>query len=230
MDNLFFDAAHVAAGGVMVASTMGTTVGPSVFFTGFVEAGLRVNGGHETILTDAWLAEYYWSDKRPSPDTSKSIAVEINGQDNYLTNVIVFDYAKMGVLVNGAASILTGVHTWNGGGIGISINGTYDIQDRLLGCYLDYNHLQIVQPLQITVKNTFFLDTNAVLFPAPTAAGGWRPGGNGPLIKVQCIRYTPYTIHYTHILIHYSSQWSSKKTRTRLVMPESMGLLTTRLK
>jgi hypothetical protein len=51
MDNLFFDAAHVAAGGLMVANTMGTTVGPSAFFTGFVEAGLRITGGHETILT-----------------------------------------------------------------------------------------------------------------------------------------------------------------------------------
>ena len=49
---------------------------------------------------------------------ARSIAVELNGQDNFVSNVIVFDYAKMGVLVNGAASILTGVHTWNGGGVG----------------------------------------------------------------------------------------------------------------
>ena len=30
-------------------------------------------------------------------------------QDNYVTNVIVFDYTKLGVLLNGAASILSGV-------------------------------------------------------------------------------------------------------------------------
>eukprot|EP00729_Bicosta_minor_P008733 gene8730-4700_t len=74
LDNLFLDAAHVSAGGVLVQNTMGTTVGPAIFLTGFVEAGLRVTGGHETILSDAWLAEYYWSDKH-DPSTSKSIAV-----------------------------------------------------------------------------------------------------------------------------------------------------------
>ena len=119
--------------------------GPSIFITGFVEAGLRVLGGHETILSDAWLAEYYWSDKH-DPSASKSIAVELHGEDNYVSNVIVFDYAKVGVLVDGAATLLSGVHTWNGGGVGISINGTYNIQDRILGCYLDYNYLEIVQP------------------------------------------------------------------------------------
>ena len=116
LDSLFLDASHVAAGGVLSQATMGTTVGPSCFFIGFVQAGVRVMGGHETIVSDSWFAEYYWSDKHPSTKdpSAGSIAIELNGEDNYVANTIVFDYSKLGVLVNGAASILTGVHTWNG--------------------------------------------------------------------------------------------------------------------
>ena len=50
------------------------------------------------------------------------------------------------------------VHTWNGGGIGIKITAP---QTRLLGCYLDYNFLQVVDPSQLTVTETFFLETYA---------------------------------------------------------------------
>ena len=158
--DLFLDASHVAAGGISVASTMGTTIETS-FFTGFVDAGVRVSGGHETLVDSSWFAEYYWDATPPASATSTGI--ELDGQDNYITNVIVFDYTKLGVRVNGAATLLEGVHTWNGGGVGISINGSYAIQDRLLGCYLDYNTLTIVDPTQTTVEDTFFLDTNAVL-------------------------------------------------------------------
>ncbi len=47
--------------------------------------------------------------------------------------------------VNGAANILSGVHTWNldaiHGGTGIAVT---DSQNRLEGCYLDFNDLLIV--------------------------------------------------------------------------------------
>lgn len=185
IEDVFFDGAHVAAGCIQVAATMGTTVGPSAFFTGFNEAGVRVLQGHETVVSDAWLAEYYWDETPPAK--ASSIGIDIHGQDNYLTNVclrgnrtsfcvigptqlctaqvIVFDYAKVGVSIDGAASILEGVHTWNGGGTGIIINGSYARQDRLLGCYLDYNTLVLVDPTDTTVEDTFFLDTNAVRYP-----------------------------------------------------------------
>ena len=79
-----------------------------------------------------------------------SIAVQINGNDHYLTDVIVFDYAHIGVEVNGAANVLQAVHTWNGGGIGMKVAAH---QTRLLGCYLDYNFLQVVDPSGLTVSS-----------------------------------------------------------------------------
>ena len=175
LDSIFLDAAHVAAGGIKVASTMGTTIGPSSFFTGFVEAGVRVLAGHETQVSESWLAEYYWSDHAPARANSTSIGIDLRGQDNFVTDVIVFDFTKVGVSVDGAATLLHGVHTWNGGGTGILINGSYAIQDRLLACYLDYNSLVLVDPSQTVVEDTFFLDTQAVLHRSEQAAAQKTP-------------------------------------------------------
>ena len=165
LSEMMFDAMHVAAGGVRVAKVMGTTLGPSVFFTGFNQVGVRIDNGHEVMLTEAWLAECYWSSNGPCAKKADSIAVQINGNDHYLTDVIVFDYAHVGVEVNGAANVLQAVHTWNGGGIGMRVTAH---QTRMLGCYLDYNFLEVVDPSQLTVTESFFLETHANF----TSSGG----------------------------------------------------------
>ena len=38
-----------------------------------------------------------------------------------------------------------------------------DIQDRVLGCYIDYNTLQIFNPKQTTVQDTFFYNGHSGL-------------------------------------------------------------------
>ena len=141
-----------------------------------------------------------------TPGVDLGVGSELHGEDNYLSNVIVFDYAKVGVLVDGAATLLSGVHTWNGGGVGISINGSYNIQDRILGCYLDYNYLQIVQPYMITVENTFFYYTNARLFPDPNAtAKSWRPAGDSPRIEAVVFSENTY-------FLGKASSWGANQT------------------
>jgi len=117
------------------------------------------------MIFDGWLAEYYWSDKHPSPSSSSScsIAIELNGQDNYITNTILFDYSCVGVVVNGAATTLDGVHSWNGGGVAVRIDGSYDIQDRIVNCYMDYSTLNIVNPKFVLVQGNFFYNTHAIL-------------------------------------------------------------------
>ena len=44
LSEMMFDAMHVAAGGVRVAKVMGTTLGPSVFFTGFNQVSVAIGG------------------------------------------------------------------------------------------------------------------------------------------------------------------------------------------
>ena len=168
VSDVFLDAAHVCAGGVRVAMTMGTTITNS-FMMGFNKAGILVDQGHETMVSECWLAEYYWSEKHPKTtcdmdiDGSGSTGVLINGEDNIVSDVIIFDFACLGVWLNGAASLLTGVHSWNGGGVAISVNGTYDIQDRVVNSYLDYSTLEIVNPKSVLVQGNFFYNTHAVL-------------------------------------------------------------------
>jgi len=186
LSEILFDAAHVAAGGIHVAHVMGTTIGPSAFFIGFTDAGVRIDGGHEVMIQQAWFAEYYWSELKNTSE-SKSIGIQINGSDHYLTDVIVFDYAHVGVEVNGAANILQNVHTWNGGGVGIAVNA---YQTRLLGCYFDFNTLTITDPAQTVVESGFFLQTHAILKASKkTIIEGLRFRGNtyatqGPSIEL----------------------------------------------
>jgi hypothetical protein len=154
-----FDANFFAAGGASVANVMGTTF-TSTFFTGFLGTALQIDGGHETMVTDSWFGACYWSDPGSCHDTAAdSIAVQINGNDHYLHNVIVFDFVGKGVEVNGEANVLSGVHTWNGGGVGIEVNKG---KTRLLGCYLDYNYLLVKGDggKQLLVVDSFFLVTN----------------------------------------------------------------------
>jgi hypothetical protein len=242
LSEIFLDAAHVAAGGVRVASAMGTTIGPSAFFTGFRDAGVRIDGGHEVMLTEAWLSECYWTQSRggPAPPggrtppdgpcqedpdkpggrSSRSVGVMINGSDHYLTDVIVFEFTRTGVEVNGTMNLLQGVHAWNAavwvgeggeseklgsafeagwsnpdlvspwraldgrqtkstessraladlgdgpggyvarGGVGIAVRAP---QNRLLGCYFDFSRLEAVDPVDLIVTQSMFLNTRAVL-------------------------------------------------------------------
>ena len=166
VEDVLFDAAFTAAGGVRVAKTMGATIGPSVFVTGFTSVGVRVDAGHEAMISDAWLAMCYWSNYTACAGSS-SVGIQINGNDHYLTNVIIFDYTKTGVEINGAANILNAVHTWNGGGVGIQLGNAQSAygghQNRVLGCYLDYNTLDLWDPSSTVVESTFFLQTHAIL-------------------------------------------------------------------
>lgn len=161
--DMLFDAGHVAAGGVHVINAMGSNIGPSVFFTGFKDTGVRIDGGQGVVVQEAWFAEYYWSEvkkgesEEKSKSTSKSAGVQLNGRDHVVRNAVVFSFAKVGVEVNGVGNVLQNVHTWNGGGDGIVVNAP---QTRILGCYLDWNRLLITDPEQTLVQSTFFLETN----------------------------------------------------------------------
>ena len=118
LSEMMFDASHVAAGGVSVSKTMGTTIGPSVFFTGFTVAGVALNSGHECMILQGWFAECEWSDARgsvcqedpdaPGGNKSQSVGILINAPDNIVTDVIIFEFTHVGVQINGAANLLQG--------------------------------------------------------------------------------------------------------------------------
>lgn len=46
------------AAGLFVGATMGCVVGPQNFFLGFVDAGIRVHGGHETMVQQTYVGSW----------------------------------------------------------------------------------------------------------------------------------------------------------------------------
>jgi hypothetical protein len=84
---VLLDGSHVAAGGVYVTHVMGTTLGPAIFITGFKQFGVHIVAGHEVMVTNAWICEYYWSDKHDSNSTS--VGIQIDGNDHILMDVRV---------------------------------------------------------------------------------------------------------------------------------------------
>lgn len=156
---ILFDGSHVAAGSLLVTATMGTVVGPMTYHTGFVVAGVQLDGGHETMITQSWFCEYFWGDKRKENATllHGSSGVLIDGNDHFMLDSIVAGAAN-GVVLHGAANLLQGVHTWNDatahGGRGIVSTAG---QNRFIGVYLDFTDLTVVDPTSTVVADSFFL-------------------------------------------------------------------------
>jgi hypothetical protein len=78
----------------------------------FTEFGLQINAGHEVMMDRCWLGETNFDyDHEKHGTQPNATAIQINGNDHYILNTIVFS-AKIGLEVNGAADYITGVHVW----------------------------------------------------------------------------------------------------------------------
>ena len=91
---------------------LGTSVGPGGYFLNFTEFGLQINNGHEVMMDRCWLGETNFDfDHEAHGVSPNATAIQINGNDHYILNTIVFS-ALVGLEVNGAADYITGVHVW----------------------------------------------------------------------------------------------------------------------
>ena len=108
-DELFFDGRHVASA-LQVNNVMGTTVQNS-YFLNFTAYGLQINAGHEVMVQHCWLGETNFDYDFTETDLPKAIAIQINGNDHFVRDVIVFS-SKIGLEVNGAADYISGTHVW----------------------------------------------------------------------------------------------------------------------
>jgi hypothetical protein len=92
---LFLDGRHVASG-LQINNVMGTTVGPSSYFLNCTAFGLQINAGHEVLVDRCWLGETNFDYPFSATDLPTSRAVQINGNDHYVMNTIVFS-SKVGL-------------------------------------------------------------------------------------------------------------------------------------
>ena len=96
---------------MQINNVMGVTIGPGGYFLNFTEFGLQINAGHEVMMDRCWLGETNFDfDHKQHGVSPNATAIQINGNDHYILNTIVFS-AKIGLEVNGAADYVTGVRT-----------------------------------------------------------------------------------------------------------------------
>lgn len=89
-----------------------------------------------------WLGETnfdYNHVERHSPPNAT--AIQINGNDHYILNTIVFS-SKIGLEINGAADYVTGVHVWfpDNNAVAFANTAAFHVSgggNRLNGCYID---------------------------------------------------------------------------------------------
>jgi hypothetical protein len=178
----------IAEGGLHCVYCVGVNIGPAVFVEGFPGTGIRVDEGAEVLIHDCWFTGPYldsgnWSDHNTPPplELNHSIAVQINGNDHIVINSVVWQYTHLGVQINGAATLLQGIHAWGCGSVwcakppnpltGIAIHSG---RTRVVDCYLDFNLLDLVDPTEIVVANTFFLGTHTRLLAKDPSHGEIR--------------------------------------------------------
>ena len=138
---LFLDGRHVTSG-MQINNVMGVTIGPGGYFLNFTQFGLQINAGHEVMTDRVWLGETNFDfDHEKFNRKPNATAIQINGNDHYILNTIVFS-SKIGLEVNGAADYVTGVHVWFPDNHAVAFPDTMAFHvtsggNRFSGCYID---------------------------------------------------------------------------------------------
>ena len=150
-----FDGSHVARGGLLINATMGANAGPDLFFIGFNRSGITVNGGHEVMIHQSWFGCDYYSERHI--DRTGSTAIELFGNDHYVSDAVVFN-AEVGLVSTGGANLIEGLHCWNDatglGGHGIISTAT---STRFHAIYMDYTSVVLEDPTHVSLTDSFFL-------------------------------------------------------------------------
>lgn len=175
VEDLFLDGNAIAAGGIQFIQVIGFNAGPDLFVINFTTAGIDIEGGHEVILHDSWIASCWYTPPSlcwlNATALGNTVGVLVNGNDHYMTDSVVFG-ALTGVEVNGAANVFTNIHTWNTqSGSVPNASGILDTvwQNRYIA-YLDFVPFVCQGCAVTTLTNSFFLGGAQILF---------RPHPNG---------------------------------------------------
>ena len=136
------------------------------YITHFTTTGINVQGGHETYIRNCYLGQHITAGADPGERDFSGTAIILNGNDNAVTDVVIFS-AATGIVIEGQANTLSGVHCYNKatgfGGVGVYLKVPGLTQTRIVNCYLDYTGIVAEDPVQLHISSSFFLGDAFIL-------------------------------------------------------------------
>ncbi|KFK28649.1 hypothetical protein AALP_AA7G026900 [Arabis alpina] len=191
--DVLFDSSF-RGGGILVIDSARIRIN-NCFFLHFTTQGIKVQGGHETYISNSFLGQHSTVGGDREERQFSGTGIDLSSNDNAITDVVIFS-AGIGISLNGQANMVTGVHCYNKatwfGGIGILVKAHLT---RIDNCYLDYTGIVIESPVHVHVTNGLFLgDANIVLKSVNGKISGVNivnnmfigdPTHNFPIIKLE---------------------------------------------
>ncbi|KAD7478286.1 hypothetical protein E3N88_01422 [Mikania micrantha] len=146
-------------GGIRAINALRTSI-DNCYITHFTTNGILVQGGHETYIRNSFLGQHITAGGNPHERSFTGTAINLAGNDNAVTDVVIFS-AATGILVSGQANVITGVHCYNKatgfGGTGVYLKLPGLTQTRIVNSYFDYTGIVTEDPVQLHVSGCFFL-------------------------------------------------------------------------
>ncbi|XP_071735503.1 polygalacturonase QRT3 [Rutidosis leptorrhynchoides] len=146
-------------GGIRAANALRTSI-DNCYITHFTTIGILVQGGHETYIRNSFLGQHITAGGDPYERNFSGTAISLAGNDNVVTDVVIFS-AAIGIMVSGQANVITGVHCYNKatgfGGTGVYLKLPGLTQTRIVNSYFDYTGIVAEDPVQLHVSGCFFL-------------------------------------------------------------------------
>lgn len=146
-------------GGIAIVDSLRTVV-DNCYITHFITHGILIQGGHETFVRNTFIGQHINVGKDGREKDFSGIGIDIKGNDNAVTDVVIFS-ASIGIRIQGEANMITGVHCYNKatrwGGTGIYIQAPSLTQTRIANSYFDFTGIVAEDPVQLHVTGSFFL-------------------------------------------------------------------------
>ncbi|XP_052200861.1 polygalacturonase QRT3 [Diospyros lotus] len=153
-------------GGIQVINSLRTSI-DNCYISHFTTNGILVQSGHETYIRYSFLGQHITAGGDPGERDFSATAINLMGNDNAVTDVVIFS-AAVGIMVSGQANIISGVHCYNKatgfGGTGIYLKLPGLTQTRIVNSYFDYTGIVAEDPVQLHISGSFFLGDAFVLF------------------------------------------------------------------
>uniref|UniRef100_A0A0E0KV38 Pectate lyase superfamily protein domain-containing protein n=1 Tax=Oryza punctata TaxID=4537 RepID=A0A0E0KV38_ORYPU len=168
-------------GGVQVVDSLRVGV-DNCYVVHFATDGVAVSGGHETFVRNTFIGQHMTAGGDPGERAFTGTGIRLDGNDNSVSDVVVFS-AATGIMVTGGANAISGVHCYNKatgfGGAGIYLKVPGLTQTWITNCYMDYTGIVAEDPVLLHVSSSFFLgDANVVLKAVNGVARGVQIVGN----------------------------------------------------